>query len=76
MYLATKGPHYGPQVACSLVGRQEKHSIISYCAATRVITNIPTLRGCLILNFFVLKLSTWYSSSSTALASVLRGDTF
>ena len=59
----------------ALSGGQEKHSNINYFAAAtaRVITDIPALSGCQTLNLVVFKLSGWYSSSPTALSSVLRG---
>jgi hypothetical protein len=61
----------------ALSGGQEKHSNISYyfaAATARVITNIPTSSGCQILDWVVYKLSRWYSSSPTAVSSVLRGS--
>jgi hypothetical protein len=43
-------------LSVALSGRQEKHSKISYFAAAtaRVITNIPTLSRCHILNWVML----------------------
>jgi len=59
----------------ALSGWQEKHSNINYFAAVTagVITNIPTLSGSQMLNLIVFKLYEWYSSSPTAVSSVLRG---